>query len=110
MSARGGEGMATIRGRLAMLFLLAPLLMLGSVGLAGAQEEQKLRFVFTPQVWLTNIPKNGFASAAGGGTAITFADVNALDRRGPDPTSGLFPQWGGQFAVQYGRWTAGLAA
>ncbi|HEV8456893.1 MAG TPA: hypothetical protein VGR44_01235 [Methylomirabilota bacterium] len=109
--------MVTIRGWLAMLFLLAPLLMLGAPGLAGAQEEQKLRFVFTPQVWFTNIPQNGFAAAAAGGSVqapfgFPFAsfDVSDLDRQGPDPTSGLFPQWGGQFAVQYGRWTAGLAA
>ena len=105
--------MATNRGRLAILFLLAPLLMLGSVGLAGAQEEQKLRLVFTPQVWFTNIPQNGFAAATGGGS-LPFAPgffVNGedFDRRGPDPTSGLFPQWGGQLAVQYGRWTLGLA-
>ena len=111
--------MATIRGWLAILFLLAPLLMLGSAGLASAQEEQKLRFVFTPQVWFTNIPQNGFAAAAAGGSVTNpffglfgpaSFDVSDLDRRGPDPTSGLFPQWGGQFAVQYGRWTAGLAA
>jgi len=112
--------MATIRGRLAILFLLAPLLMLGSPGLAGAQlvgaqEEQKFRLVFTPQVWFTNIPQNGFAAASSqGNVQVPFFPgaiaVDDLDRRGPDPTSGLFPQWGGQFAVQYGRWTAGLAA
>src|SRR5712692_10655204 len=38
MSTRGDDGMATIRRRLAMLFLSVPLLMLGWFGLAGASQ------------------------------------------------------------------------
>jgi hypothetical protein len=100
--------MATIRGRLALLLLMTSVFLLGLVGPADAQEQ--LRFVFTPQVWLANIPHNGFAAAGGGGSFAGFGfSVDDLQKDGPDPTSILFPQWGGQFAVQWGRWTFGVA-
>ena len=99
--------MATTRKWLVALFLLTAVVLLGRP--ASAQESW--RFIFTPQVWFSNIPQNGFASSSGGGGGVFgLLELENLEQRGPDPTSVLFPQWGGQLAAQYGRWTFGLGA
>jgi len=109
--------MKTKLARLAVLLFLAPgLLLLTAV---GVEAQDKWSFVFTPQVWFENVRNNGFAGSnnAGGFSnpaqfAATFLQVvpsSALDSTGADPTSTFFPQWGGQFAAQYGRWTFGVA-
>ena len=105
--------MTTGPNRLVLLLLAVALLLLPVAGVEA--QEDKWSIVFTPQVWFENIPKSGFAATnnAGGfgsGTFLFIIPTTALDQDGPNPTSPLFPQWGGQFAAQYGRWTFGLAA
>lgn len=102
--------------RLTVRLFLAPGLLLLTVAGVEAQED-KWSFIFTPQVWFENVRNNGFAASnnAGGsnGGRPTFLQIvpsSALDSTGADPTSTFFPQWGGQFAAQYGRWTFGVAA
>jgi hypothetical protein len=77
-------------------------------------------FVFTPQVWLEDIQKSGFAAASnagggifgtqGGGAAFISVPTTALATTGADPKSTFYPAWGGQFAAQRGPWTISLAA
>ena len=92
--------------RVAALLLLTIAFVLGSISPAIAQEQ--LRFILTPQIWLANIPQNGFAASGGGGNFTPLFAIDDLQKDGPDPTSILFPQWGAQIAAQYGRWTFGL--
>jgi len=99
--------------RLAVRLFLAPGLLLLTV--AGVEAQDKWSFVFTPQVWFENVRNNGFAasnntSGFAQGTFIQIIPSTALDSTGADPTSTFFPQWGGQLAAQYGRWTFGVAA
>jgi hypothetical protein len=92
--------MTTIR--LARLLLLAPGFLLLTVTGAQAQDD-KWSFVLTPQVWFSNIPFSGFSPSL-------CKISNNVTCGGTDPTSTLFPQWGGQIASQHGRWTIGVAA
>jgi hypothetical protein len=73
-------------------------------------------FVVTPQVWISHIAKNGFASApnsanTGGlaiGTPTSPTTVDIQQQPFPSqssPNEVLDPQWGIQFAAQKGRWT-----
>ncbi|MGH9365719.1 MAG: hypothetical protein ACRD1B_10725 [Thermoanaerobaculia bacterium] len=109
--------MATIPRRLAVLLFLAPVLLLLSG--AGVEAQDKWSFVFTPQVWFENIRNNGFAGATNAGGALAnvggfraFGEFpsNDLDQTGFSPNSTFYPQWGGQFAAQYERWTFAVAA
>jgi hypothetical protein len=67
-------------------------------------------FVFTPQVWLSHIPKNGFVAAptintiAGAATTSMFTVVES------SPTAAVNPQWGAQLAVQRGLWSFAVGA
>lgn len=107
--------MATGPNRLVLLLLAIALFLLPAAG----AEAQEWSFVFTPQLWFENVRNSGFAAAANaggsefafGGTRSTYAVVPTkyLKTDGSQPTSELFPQWGGQFAAQYGRWTFGVA-
>jgi hypothetical protein len=110
--------MRTLLIRMAVLMLLAPWLLL--LWVAGAEAQDKWSFVFTPQVWFENVRNSGFAPATSAGgadftntathqTVFVVVPTNTLKTDGSDPTSTLFPQWGGQFAAQYGRWTFGAA-
>ena len=115
--------MTTARARLVMLALV-PMLLLAFGGPVDAEE---VRFVFTPQIWFSNIPSNGFAGKTNIGNSPTgvcpSSDqifLNSLDLCGTPgtdivssngkPTSLIFPQWGGQLAIQYGQYTLGIAA
>ncbi len=108
--------MRTMLARLAVLLFLAPGLLLFTV--AGVDAQDKWSFVLTPQVWFENIRNNGFAASnnAGGGLCTIggfqcFLGMpsDSLSNTGAEPTSTFFPQWGAQFAAQYGRWTFGVA-
>ena len=104
--------MTTILTRLAVLLIPATAFSMFPVASTEAQED-KLSFVFTPQLWLSNIPKSGFSPPAKL-SAVPYrftGDISGLLRDGQtDPTSIFFPQWGGQFAAQYHQWTLGVAA
>jgi hypothetical protein len=112
ISNKGERGMGTLLARLAVLLFLAPGLLLLTV--AGVEAQDKWSFVFTPQVWFENVRSSGFGAAANaGGSNFSFGfavvPTKYLKTDGQEPTSTLFPQWGGQFAAQYGRWTFGVA-
>ena len=50
--------MPTICGRLATVLFLVAVFLLTAAGIADAQEDRdQIRFIFTPQIWLENIPK-----------------------------------------------------
>jgi hypothetical protein len=79
---------------------------------AWAQGGDSWSFLLTPQVWVSHISQNGFASApnpslAGG---LLFFDSNGNILQNPfkttsSPNEPLDPQWGLQLAAQKGRWT-----
>src|SRR5262245_21056190 len=99
--------------RLAMLLFLGPGVLLLTV--AGVEAQDTWSFFFTPQVWLENVRNSGFAPTtnAGGanfGFGYGVVPTKYLRTDGSQPTSDFFPQWGGQFAAQYGRWTFGVAS
>jgi hypothetical protein len=73
-------------------------------------------FTVTPQVWISHISKNGFASppnsANAGGLAIGIQTTPTTSQIIPEPFPSdsspnevLNPQWGIQVAAQKGRWT-----
>ncbi len=115
--------------RLGMRAFLAMTLLLLTFSGVQAQED-KWSIVFTPQVWVEHVEKNGFAPAATTLGAGAFP-INLFDQRGnfignflgearfqpgsfrtrdTFPTSAVYPQWGGQLAAQRGPWTFGVAA
>jgi len=106
--------MRTLLTRLAMLLFLGPGLLLLTV--AGVEAQDTWSFYFTPQVWLENVRNSGFAPTTNaGGAGFGAAGYGVVPTKylrtdGTSPTSDLFPQWGGQFAAQYGRWTFGVAS
>ena len=107
--------MRTLLSRLAMLLFLGPGLLLLTV--AGVEAQDTWSFYVTPQVWLENVRNSGFAATtnAGGtgslqGAGYVVVPTTYLRTDGSQPTSDFFPQWGGQFAAQYGRWTFGVAS
>lgn len=115
--------MTMVRSKVAAYLAVTLVLSLLTVTGAEAQEDT-WSFVFTPQVWFENVRNNGFGPAAttlGGSTfqvAIGGSTVFARGTFSPEtfttgstePTSMFFPQWGGQFAAQHGRWTFGVGA
>jgi hypothetical protein len=111
--------MTTARTRLVTWLVFAAMLSWLPAASAEAQDDT-WSFVFTPQVWLENIPKSGFSAAsnAGGGlfgtpagrTVFVSVPTTALETTGADPKSTFYPQWGGQFAAQRGPWTFGVGA
>src|SRR5262249_14276672 len=79
---------------------------------AWAQADDSWSFVFTPQVWVSHIALNGFASAPNpttvGGFVITDPQDNILQAPFPStssPNETVNPQWGLQLAAQKNRWT-----
>jgi hypothetical protein len=108
--------------RLGVPAFLAATLFLLTVSGAQAQED-KWSIVFTPQVWVEHVEKNGFGAAAttlGAGSfnintsqglllgEASFAP-GSFRARDTFPTSAVYPQWGGQVAAQHGPWTFGVA-
>ena len=88
---------------------------LGAQAPAWAQSDP-WSFVLTPQVWISHIAKNGFASAP---DATTVGPFFVFDPAGninqapfpstSSPNESLNPQWGMQFAAQKNRWTLATA-
>ena len=88
---------------------------LGAQAPAWAQSDP-WSFVLTPQVWISHIAKNGFASSP---DATTVGPFFVFDQAGninqapfpstSSPNESLNPQWGMQFAAQKGRWTFATA-
>lgn len=109
--------------RLGMRAFLAMTLLLLTFSGVQAQED-KWSIVFTPQVWVEHVEKNGFAPAAttlGAGSfpilfrgslflGEAFFIPGSFRARDTFPTSVVYPQWGGQLAAQHGPWTFGIAA
>lgn len=106
------------RARLRHLLLVLSLGMIatwGGAGVALAQEEPEgWSVVFTPQVWFSHIANNGFAGNTvgiatlfGGPPSEQGSPLFLIDSQ---PTSFFDPQWGGQLALQKGRWTLAAAA
>jgi hypothetical protein len=102
---------ATAR-QMAPVLLLTVLIGLGWTSAARAEDWS---IVFTPQIWASHIAKNGFV--AGAPNTIFFTErLAAVDRDRPagkaeidsSPKDALNPQFGGQIAFQYGRWTLAL--
>jgi hypothetical protein len=81
---------------------------------ADAQDDNGWSVVFTPQVWLSHIPENGFAGPPLGGIIGINGTPSAPNPNlltvNSEPTAALNPQWGGQLAFQRGLWTFGVAA
>jgi hypothetical protein len=105
---------------------LAVVLVLSLCMAAGVEaQEDKWSFVFTPQLWMANIAENGFAPPGRIGStpfaatavvqgvprnlAVTISE-QSIDRGDSDPGSIFYPQWGGQLAAQYRRWTIAVGA
>ena len=110
--------------KLAMSLALVLALSLCMVAGVEAQDD-KWSFVFTPQLWMANIPENGFAppgkiGSTPFGTSTVFQGVvrtlsvtiseQQLDRGDSVPGSMFYPQWGGQIAAQYRQWTIAAGA
>jgi len=103
------------RLRLALAVLAAG--MIAPQAPALAQDAQdKWSFVLTPQVWVSHIALNGFASAPNTSSAGQFLIANPISPfdaeivSQPFPTTSttndkISPQWGIQLAAQKGRWT-----
>jgi len=106
--------MRTLLARLAMLLFLGPGLLLLTV--AGVEAQDTWSFYFTPQVWLENVRNSGFAPTTNAGgttlgtTGYSVVPTTYLRTDGSQATSDFFPQWGGQFAALYGRWTFGVGS
>ena len=97
------------------VLLLTMLIGLGWVSGASAQDWS---IVVTPQIWGSHISKNGFAAGAPNTTFFTEA-LSSLNIPGrtagqaetdSSPQDALNPQFGGQIALQSGRWTLATAA
>lgn len=90
-------------------FLVA--LIAGGPGMTSAQESSEWSFVLTPQIWLSHISNNGFATSATSATFGIFVQAPAGSstdlklRSESDPASPVDAQWGLQFAGQKGPWT-----
>lgn len=108
----------------AMLLALVVLVSLCLVTGVQAQDDQ-WSFVFTPQLWMANIPENGFAPPARiGATAFSAltqvqgvtrqvavsVTEQSITRGDSDPSSMFYPQWGGQIAAQFRQWTIAAGA
>jgi hypothetical protein len=102
--------------------LVAAFTYLAVFGVPAVEAQQdEWSIVFTPQLWMTNVAKNGFAATgqvrplglvgtSAGPAVLLPQGASPLPAGDTDATSTLFPQWGGQIAGQYGRWTFGAAA
>jgi hypothetical protein len=60
----------------------------------AAAEETVYRLIVTPQVWFANIPMDLNQNSVASGTTTTTR-----------PARTLYPQWGGNIALQAGTWT-----
>jgi hypothetical protein len=99
-----------LQGVLICLILAAGSLAAGAP--ASAQTDDSWSFVITPQVWVSHIAKNGFASPPNSSLAGQFLIVNpdGTILQNPfsvssSPNESVNPQWGVQMAAQKGRLT-----
>ena len=86
---------------LTILFLL-------TIGTRADAQEDKVSFLFSPQLWLSNIPDPGF-SPPGVLDRVIFGGGHFLTRGQLQATSTFFPERGGQLAAQYRGWTPALS-
>jgi hypothetical protein len=76
---------------------------------APAQDDS-WAILFTPQVWLSHIPENGFAAAPTVNTVAGAAVTGMVTTVTSSPTAALDPQWGGQLALQRNLWSFAVGA
>ncbi|MGH7334355.1 MAG: hypothetical protein ACREKS_16755 [Candidatus Rokuibacteriota bacterium] len=74
-----------------------------------ASGQEPWSFVFTPQVWLSHIPENGFAAAPTVNTLAGAAVTSMVTTVESSPTAALDPQWGGQLAALRDPWSFAIA-
>lgn len=71
---------------------------------ASAQDDS-WSFLFTPQVWFSHVPENGFAAAPTVNPIAGAAITSMFTAVASSPTAALDPQWGGQLAAQRSLWS-----
>ena len=92
------------------------LTMLIGLGWAGSVRAEDWSIVFTPQIWASHIAKNGFVSGAPNTSFFTDALATIPGRNAgqsetdSSPKDTFNPQFGGQLALQWGRWTLATSA
>ena len=87
-----------------------------ALGWASTASAENWSIIFTPQIWGSHISQNGFVSGAPNTTFFTDALATVPGRTAgqaetdSSPRDVMNPQYGGQLAFQYGRWTLATAA